>query len=91
MAKWPVSRWAQGAIAFAIAFSIAICVFFWANHAYVEQGIRESSPYDGQIGLSAFWGAAHLSVVTLFWVFVGLFFLMRLITAVASERSGSPP
>jgi hypothetical protein len=85
MARWPVSRWGQGAIAFAIALSIALCVFFWTNKAYLEQGIRESSPHDGQIGLSAFLGAARVGVEMLFWVFVGLFFLFRLIAAIKRD------
>lgn len=86
MAKWPVSRWGQGAIAFTVALAVAISVFVWTNNAYFEAGVKEA-PYDGQVGLSAFWGAVYVGAVTLFWVFVGLFFLFRLITAVRSEQS----
>jgi hypothetical protein len=62
MAKWPVSRWGQGAIALAIAHAVAICVCIWTNNAYFEEGVKES-PYDGQLGLSAFWGAVHVGAV----------------------------
>jgi len=86
MRKWPVSRWAQGWIAFVIAGFTAYFVFVRTENALFAQYAKEA-PYDGQDGLSAFMGALQWGAVTLIGVFIILFLIQRAITSIVNGNS----
>jgi hypothetical protein len=82
MTKWPTSRWNQGWIAFAVAVPTACVAFKYAENHEFQRMVREQVPYNPQNDLSAFVGALSTAAFTLVGVFVGLYIVQRVVTAI---------